>query len=195
MVRVHPPVPFKKSNFLILEEREFDFMQCEYCLAEHDGSFATGRFCNRKCSNGFSTKAKRKEINEKVSGRMSGKKPSSKDYDNLLVSRARITEEYYEKLLKLDFKDVPRNAIRIVVLLEQDFSCHHCTLKEWYGEPIVLELDHEDGNKNNNSRENLRALCPNCHSLTPTWRGKKGRIKSKRQLQVDKIRKSLLSRM
>ena len=40
-------------------------MKCEYCNKEHNGSFATGRFCNRSCSNGFSTKAKRKEINEK----------------------------------------------------------------------------------------------------------------------------------
>lgn len=42
-------------------------MNCEYCGNEHEGSFATGRFCNRKCSNGFSTKAKRQEINKKVS--------------------------------------------------------------------------------------------------------------------------------
>lgn len=39
---------------------------CEYCGKEHDGAFASGRFCNRGCCNGFSTKIKRKEINEKV---------------------------------------------------------------------------------------------------------------------------------
>ena len=39
---------------------------CEYCNKEHDKSFATGRFCNRKCSNGFSTKEKRKDINAKI---------------------------------------------------------------------------------------------------------------------------------
>lgn len=40
---------------------------CEYCNKQHDGSFATGRFCNSKCAHGFSTKNKRKEINKKVS--------------------------------------------------------------------------------------------------------------------------------
>jgi len=40
---------------------------CEYCSFEHDGKYATGRFCSSKCAKGFSTKAKRKEINEKVS--------------------------------------------------------------------------------------------------------------------------------
>ena len=47
--------------------------KCEYCGNEHDGSFATGRFCNIKCSNGFSTKSKRKEINKKVSNTLTGK--------------------------------------------------------------------------------------------------------------------------
>jgi len=40
---------------------------CEYCNSEHNGEYATGRFCSNKCARGFSTKDKRKEINEKVS--------------------------------------------------------------------------------------------------------------------------------
>jgi len=42
-------------------------MKCENCNKEHDGSYASGRFCSKKCAKGFSTKAKRKEINAKVS--------------------------------------------------------------------------------------------------------------------------------
>lgn len=41
--------------------------QCENCGIEHDGTYGSGRFCSTKCSRGFSTKAKRKEINKKVS--------------------------------------------------------------------------------------------------------------------------------
>lgn len=40
---------------------------CENCGKEHDGTYGSGRFCSTKCSRGFSTKVKRKEINEKVS--------------------------------------------------------------------------------------------------------------------------------
>ena len=40
---------------------------CESCKIEHDSSYASGRFCSAKCSRSFSTRNKRKEINEKVS--------------------------------------------------------------------------------------------------------------------------------
>ncbi|MFD8448721.1 HNH endonuclease signature motif containing protein [Streptomyces coelicoflavus] len=46
----------------------------------------------------------------------------------------------------------------------------------WQGRPIPLEVDHVDGDWRNNRVENLRLLCPNCHSITDTYRGRgKGR--------------------
>ena len=42
-------------------------MNCENCDIEHNGEYGSGRFCSKKCSKSFSTKNKRKEINEKVS--------------------------------------------------------------------------------------------------------------------------------
>lgn len=40
-----------------------------------------------------------------------------------------------------------------------------------YTNTLPLEIDHIDGNANNNREENLRLLCPNCHSLTKNYRG------------------------
>ena len=51
-----------------------------------------------------------------------------------------------------------------------------CCLCDWsevnpFTNTIPLEIDHIDGNSENNSEENLRLICPNCHSLTSTYRG------------------------
>lgn len=51
-------------------------------------------------------------------------------------------------------------------------KCYRCKRAQWEGQDIVLELEHIDGNRRNNSLENLTLLCPNCHSLTSTWRGR-----------------------
>lgn len=43
----------------------------------------------------------------------------------------------------------------------------------WQGRRLSLEVDHMDGDWRNNRKENLRLLCPNCHSTTDTYRGRR----------------------
>jgi hypothetical protein len=50
--------------------------------------------------------------------------------------------------------------------------CSGCGLSEWRGKPLTIHLDHIDGNKQDSRIENLRMLCPNCHSQTPTFAGR-----------------------
>lgn len=57
-------------------------------------------------------------------------------------------------------------------LFKNDPNCAVCRISTWNDKPIGLELDHIDGNANNNSLENLRLICPNCHSQTTTYKNK-----------------------
>lgn len=49
-----------------------------------------------------------------------------------------------------------------------DYKCAICSINTWNNEFLSLELDHINGVYNDNRLENLRFLCPNCHSQTPT---------------------------
>lgn len=51
-------------------------------------------------------------------------------------------------------------------------KCEKCNLSKWFNNEIPLELHHKDGNKFNNTFDNLEILCPNCHALTDNYRGK-----------------------
>ena len=51
-------------------------------------------------------------------------------------------------------------------------KCSICGIESWNNKQIQLELDHIDGNRINHDFNNLRLLCPNCHSQTYTYRSK-----------------------
>lgn len=63
--------------------------------------------------------------------------------------------------------------IRRYLFEKYNYKCAKC---DWakinpYSNTIPLEIEHIDGNSQNNSENNLVLLCPNCHSLTSTYRG------------------------
>ena len=58
-------------------------------------------------------------------------------------------------------------------LFERDGEgCSVCSIKDWNNQPLTFECDHIDGDSRNCAPENLRMICPNCHSQTPTYKAK-----------------------
>ncbi len=67
-----------------------------------------------------------------------------------------------------------RASVRKVLINENiiPYECDECGITEWNGKKLSLHLDHINGCGWDNKIENLRFLCPNCHSLTDTYTGK-----------------------
>ncbi len=88
---------------------------------------------------------------------------------------ARIpVEKYLNNENSISSNKLKKRLIKERILTSK---CSNCNLTEWLEKPIPLEFDHIDGNHLNNRLENLRLLCPNCHALTPTYRGKNKKSK------------------
>ncbi len=138
-------------------------MNCENCGKQHDGAYASGRFCSKGCSKGFATKANRKEINERISKTLKE------------TTDQRFTEAtFIEKVLKLNGAGWKTSKIKEKLFgfgLKKK-KCENCKLVEWMGGGIPLELHHRNGDNKDNRLNNLQILCPNCHSLTSNYAGR-----------------------
>ncbi|GAQ58190.1 HNH endonuclease signature motif containing protein [Streptomyces acidiscabies] len=92
--------------------------------------------------------------------------------------RARRTpEEILVKDQSAHARRIPSGRLRrLMRQVGVEERCALCGIEGvWLGEPLPLEVDHIDGSWRNNRIENLRFLCPNCHSTTDSYRGRSSR--------------------
>jgi len=79
-----------------------------------------------------------------------------------------------------------RSTIRKVLTEVRGYNCSCCGISEHNGKPLTLQVDHTDGNAGNNSPDNLRLICPNCHSQTDTFSARnKGNGRAARGLPLN----------
>jgi predicted RNA-binding Zn-ribbon protein involved in translation (DUF1610 family) len=71
---------------------------------------------------------------------------------------------------KLAHPEKPYKLRRAMIETGIPYRCAMCGMEAvWNSKPLLLTIDHINGQRNDNRRENLRFLCPNCHSQTPTF--------------------------
>lgn len=73
------------------------------------------------------------------------------------------------------YKSMNRLKLRLISEKYLKNECSVCKITSWCDKPLSLQLDHINGIRNDNRIENLRILCPNCHSQSDTYAGKNKR--------------------
>lgn len=151
-------------------------VECKHCGRFFKGK-KNSKFCSLSCFAKINNKGKNRWKDK-------GNLPSSKECktcgSEFSVSRSNrnntncnkcIKKRRYNKVATL--KDAKTDRARKRKLIDEcGLVCSVCKQTEWMGKPIPLELDHIDGDSENNQRNNLRLICPNCHAQTQTYKGR-----------------------
>lgn len=164
---------------------------CDKILDDSDARLRQNVFCSQSCAATYNNlrKPKRTAKTKTVGLGTAKVRYKLKDIKNCVFCQAELLKcsqkIYCAPQCQADHKfslaladwlatgNAPSNrAIRKYITHLDGYKCSCCGLSDWNGKPIVLEVEHKDGNSEGDSRENVCLICPNCHSQTDTYKGK-----------------------
>lgn len=161
--------------------------RCAECDCKLDYDSRKKKFCSSSCSASHNNKKRGLSYitfeckccgkqNTRVKWRYSGK-----GYCDIKCQAKHTRQTRINEWLKGDLdwgtQSIPhwiKDANGGGYLAERDgYHCSECGVgNEYNHKKLVLECDHIDGDRSNNTPKNLRLLCPNCHSQTETFKGR-----------------------
>ena len=182
-------------------------LECGKNIENWDG---IKKFCNSSCSASHSNRARKKErlkVPKKVVEHFEIdclECGTTLHSNNKSIRQRKFCSNscvgiYTKKKAREPFKDIDfwqtqskvSRLMRDILIEEAEHKCCQCNWGEvnTHTGNVPLEIEHIDGDSENNKRENLTVLCPNCHSLTSTYKGAnrgKGRHSRKMRYQEGK---------
>ena len=116
--------------------------------------------CNRSFENSRSLAAHFKWCNPET-------RPNFKGENNPMFGKKGKNQWTNAAIHEREFESLSARSKRSLLLEEANYACSVCGFSERRKDgTCILQIDHISGERNNNTRENLRVVCPNCHALT-----------------------------
>lgn len=161
-------------------------MICPSCGNEFTPTVKYGyvaKFCSRPCANRRKpTETANKARSEKLL-RVLEEETSEQRAARMSKAHQTLRDRFSERARTANFDELGETLRRRRIMSEQNNRCAMCSMEPtWNGKPLGLHLDHIDGNRANETRGNLRLICPNCHSQTDTYCSKNVRRVSDEEL-------------
>jgi hypothetical protein len=145
---------------------------CSFCEETLPYEKRKAKFCNHSCSASYTNRGSRKH-GEPASLCKFCNNPTKyhSDFCNRKCKNNFIINLWKQGLVNGNSGDGVSKVIKDYLRLKFDDKCTSCGWSEInpITKRVPLQVEHIDGNWANNKEENLTLLCPNCHSLTPTF--------------------------
>lgn len=149
---------------------------CEQCEIPLLYSKKNNKYCSKSCAAKINNKLFPKKISKSLDKKCPYCLKFIKKRKNYCSMKCRNDMLYMNNFLEWYYNDgnfkgehlLIKNFITII----HGYKCFECGISEYNNKKLTLHLEHINGNANDNAKENLSMLCPNCHGQTPTYKGR-----------------------